>query len=173
MNLTAHDEKLAFANLSRPPALYSFLRGRSIRSLDSGEHMASIIAGTFENFIEAERFVEALLNANILKEDVTIIPIDSSELAYAKCHNSQAGCASSIDGRNETYPDRIRGSLVAVHAEENAQILSVALLLNRSGARSVEWAPGTWKNGHWVYFIEHTPTRLIGQIDDALIRLLS
>lgn len=135
--------------------------------------MASIIAGTFENFTEAERFVEALLNANILKEDVTIIPIDASELAYAKCNNSQACSTSSIHTRNGTYPDRIRGSLVAVHAEENAQILSVALLLNRSGAKSVEWASGTWKNGHWIDFTEHTPPRLIGQIDDALIRLLS
>jgi hypothetical protein len=128
--------------------------------------MEPIIAGTFESFTEAETFVESLLNANFSKDDISIIAVESSESDSAPSANSQAS-------HNWRPYRRMCGSLVAIHAEENGEILTVALMLKRSGAKAVEWAIGSWQNGRWVDFTPQTSPRLIGEIDDALVKLLS
>ena len=134
--------------------------------------MASIIAGTFANSTEAKNFVERLILVGILNEDISVIPVGPG-LAYRKNRVDSRPAISHFRGEERTIPaERVAGSLVAVHAEENREILSVALLFNRSGAKLVEWATGSWNNGRWDDFEPLEPPRLVGKVDEALITLL-
>ena len=121
--------------------------------------MASIIAGTFANSTEAKSFVETLIQVGISNEDISIIPLEQG-LACRKNRVDSRPANSHSRGEERTLPaDRVAGSLVAVHAEENREILSVALLFNRSGAKLVEWATGSWNNGRWNDFEPLQPPR--------------
>ena len=134
--------------------------------------MASIIAGTFANSTEAKSFVETLIQVGISNEDISIIPVEQG-LACRKNRVDSRPANSHFRCEERTLPaDRVAGSLVAVHAEENREILSVALLFNRSSAKLVEWATGSWNNGRWNDFEPLEPPRLIGKVDEALITLL-
>ncbi len=134
--------------------------------------MASIIAGTFANSTEAKSFVERLILVGISNEDISVIPVGAG-LAYRKNSVDLRPPISHARREERTIPaERVAGSLVAVHAEENREILSVALLFNRSGARLVEWAIGSWINSRWIDFDPHEPPRLVGKVDEALIKLL-
>ncbi len=134
--------------------------------------MASIIAGTFANSTEAKSFVETLIQVGVSNEDISIIPIEPC-LARCKNRGESRAAIPRLKGEERRIPaERIAGSLVAVHAEENREILSVALLFNRSGARLVEWAIGRWIDSRWIDFDPHEPPRLVGKVDEALIKLL-
>jgi hypothetical protein len=134
--------------------------------------MASIIAGTFANSTEAKSFVETLIQVGISNEDISVIPVGPG-LACRKNRVDSRPANSHFRGEERTLPaERVAGSLAAVHAEENREILSVVLLFNRSGAKLVEWATGSWNNGRWDDFEPLEPPRLVGKVDEALITLL-
>lgn len=182
--------------------------------------MASIIAGRFQTFDQAEAVTKALVNANVKRQDMSVFYVNppgqhdatpiggdyinadpgASESTTEAAQGSAAGGAVGLavgvvaaaalpmvgpaaavaaagvgaytgalagglsgagDNDHPTSPPRPAGVLVAVRVEDDERAQRAIEVLNAAGAKDMEMADGTWRDGEWKDFDPVAPPRLI------------
>ncbi|TWG81765.1 hypothetical protein L602_000400000840 [Cupriavidus gilardii J11] len=100
--------------------------------------MATIVAGRFDTFADAERAARGLYGHGLSVSDVSIFTVSPAE--------------------RDQPMGRPAGVLLAAHATEG-RIDAVADLIRAEGGRDLETAEGRWEHGRWADFDPMTRPR--------------